>query len=88
MKRKIFSEEKIISILNEHAAGAKVKDIIRRHGIVEQTFYRWKNKYGGMGISEAKRLKSLESENGRLKRLLADQMLDNAALKELLSKEW
>lgn len=88
MKRKRFSEEEIISIVHEHAAGAKVKDIIRRHGIVEQTFYRWKNKYGGMGISEAKRLKSLESENGRLKRLLADQMLDNAALKELLSKEW
>lgn len=88
MKRKRFSEEQIISILNEHAAGMKVKDIIRKHGIVEQTFYRWKSKYGGMDVSDAKKLKSLEAENAKLKRLLADQMLDNAALKELLSKEW
>jgi len=77
MKRKRFSEEQIISILREHEAGSKVKDLIRRHGIAEQTFYRWKNKYGGMDVSDA-----------RLKKLLADQMLDNAALKELLSKEW
>lgn len=88
MKRKRFSEEHIISILNEHAAGMKVKDIIRKHGIAEQTFYRWKSKYGGMDVSDAKKLKSLEAENAKLKRLLADQMLDNAALKELLSKEW
>jgi len=65
-----------------------VKDIIRRHGIAEQTFYRWKSKYGGMEVSEAKRLKSLEDENRRLKKLLAEQMLDNAALKDVLSQKW
>ena len=88
MKRKRFSEEQIITILHEHAAGIKVKDIVRKHGISEQTFYRWKSKYGGMDVSDARKLKSLEAENARLKKLLADQMLDNAALKELLSKEW
>lgn len=88
MKRKRFSEEQIISILQEHSAGTKVKDIVRRHGIAEQTFYRWKSKYGGMDVSDARKLKALESENARLKKLLADQLLDNAALKELLSKEW
>lgn len=65
-----------------------VKDIIRRHGIAEQTFYRWKSKYGGMEVSEARRLKSLEEENRRLKKLLAEQMLDNAALKDVLSRKW
>lgn len=88
MKRKRFSEEQIISILHENAAGMKIKDIVRKHGIAEQTFYRWKSKYGGMDVSDARKLKSLEAENARLKKLLADQMLDNAALKELLSKEW
>jgi putative transposase len=88
MKRKRFSEEQIITILKEHAAGVKVKDLVRKHGIAEQTFYRWKSKYGGMDVSDARKLKSLEAENTRLKKLLADQMLDNAALKELLSKEW
>lgn len=88
MKRKRFSEEQIISILNEHSSGMAVKELIRKHGIAEQTFYRWKSKYGGMEVSDAKKLKSLEAENAKLKRLLADQMLDNAALKELLSKEW
>jgi putative transposase len=88
MKRKRFSEEQIISILKEQEAGAKVKDIIRRHGIVEQTFYRWKSKYGGMDVSDAKKLKSLEDENRRLKKLLAEAELDKAALKDLLSKEW
>ena len=66
----------------------KGKDIVRKHGISEQTFYRWKSKYGGMDVSDARKLKSLEAENARLKKLLADQMLDNAALKELFSKEW
>lgn len=88
MKRKIFSEEQIISILKEQEVGVMVKDIIRRHGIAEQTFYRWKSKYGGMEVSEARRLKSLEEENRRLKKLLAEQMLDNAALKDVLSRKW
>lgn len=88
MKRKRFSEEQIIMLLQEHAGGMKVKDLVRKHGIADQTFYRWKSKYGGMEVSDARKLKSLEAENTRLKKLLADQMLDNAALKELLSKEW
>lgn len=86
--QKRFSEEQIISILKEQEAGAKVKDIIRRHGIAEQTFYRWKSKFGGMEVSEAKRLKGLEQENAKLKKLLAESMLDNAALKDLLSKNF
>ena len=88
MKRKRFTEEQIIAVLQEHSAGLSVKDLIRKHGIAEQTFYRWKSKFGGMEVSDAKKLKGLEAENARLKKLLADQMLDNAALKELLSKEW
>ena len=88
MKRKRFTEEQIISILQEQTAGLAVKDLIRKHGISEQTFYRWKSKFGGLQVSDAKKLKSLEAENAKLKKLLADQMLDNAALKELLSKEW
>jgi len=86
--QKRFSEAQIISILKEQEAGGKVKDIIRRHGIAEQTFYRWKSKFGGMEVSEAKRLKSLEQENSKLKKLLAESMLDNAALKDLLSKNF
>lgn len=88
MKRKRFSEEQIICILREQEAGAAVKEIIRRHGIAEQTFYRWKSKYGGMEVSEARKLKSLEDENRRLKKLLAEQLLDNAALKDVLSRKW
>jgi len=88
MKRRRFTEEQIIGILKEQEAGAMVKDIIRRHGIAEQTFYRWKSKYGGMEVSEARRLKALEDENRRLKKLLAEQMLDNAALKDVLSRKW
>ncbi len=88
MKRKRFTEEQIIGVLREHEAGGTAKEICRRHGISEQTFYRWKSKYGGMGVSEARRLKALESENARLKRLLAEAHLDNAALKDLLSKNW
>jgi putative transposase len=88
MKRKRFTEEQIIGVLKEHELGAKTADLCRKHGISEATFYNWKSKFGGMEVSEAKRLKQLESENGKLKRLLADAMLDNAALKDLLSKKW
>ena len=88
MKRTRFTEEQIIGILKEAEAGAKTADLARRHGVSEATIYNWKAKYGGLEVSEAKRLRSLEEENGKLKRLLADTMLDNAALKDLLSKEW
>lgn len=88
MKRKRFSEEQIIGVLKEHEAGAKTADLCRKYGLSEATFYNWKNKFGGMDVSEAKRLKALEGENAKLKRLLADAMLDNAALKDLLSKKW
>ena len=88
MKRKRFTEEQIIGILKEHDLGAKTADLCRKHGVSEATFYNWKNKFGGMDVSEAKRLKQLQDENGKLKKLLADAMLDNAALKDLLSKKW
>ena len=81
-------EEQIIGVLKEAEAGVKTADLARRHGISEATIYNWKAKYGGMEVSEAKRLRSLEDENAKLKRLLADTMLDNAALKDLLSKNW
>jgi len=86
MKRKRFTEERIIAVLREHEAGAKAGDLARKHGISEATLYNWKAKFGGMDVSDAKRLRSLEDENGKLKRLLADAMLDNAALKDLRSK--
>jgi len=86
MKRKRFTEEQIIGVLKEHELGAKTADLCRKYGISEATFYNWKNKYGGMDVSEAKRLRALEGENVKLKRLLADAMLDNAALKDLLGK--
>lgn len=88
MKAKRFTEEQIIGILKEADAGAVVLDLCRRHGMSSATFYAWKAKYGGLEVSEAKRLKALEDENARLKRLLADAMLDNAGLKELLGKRW
>jgi putative transposase len=88
MKRKRFTEEQIIGVLREQEAGEKVADLCRRHGISDATFYNWKAKFGGMDASEAKRLKALEDENVRLKKLLAEQMLDAAALRELLSKKW
>ena len=81
-----FNEEQIISVLREHEAGAKTEEVCRRHGISSATFYKWKAKYGGLDVSEARRLKTLEDENRRLKRLLAESMLDNAALKDLLGK--
>jgi putative transposase len=86
MKRKRFTEEQIIGVLKEHELGAKTADLCRKHGISEATLYNWKSKFGGMDVSEAKRLKQLQDENGKLKKLLADAMLDNAALKDLLSK--
>ncbi len=88
MKRTRYSEEQIIGILVEHEAGAKCADLCRRHGMSEGAFHNWKAKYGGMTVSDAKRLKALEDENARLKKLLAEQMLDAAAMKELLSKKW
>ncbi|WP_110648878.1 IS3 family transposase [Salinicola peritrichatus] len=87
MKRARFSEEQIIGILAEHEAGAKCADLCRKHGMSEGTFYNWKARFGGMTVSEAKRLKTLEDENARLKKLLAEQMLDLAAMKELVFKK-
>ena len=88
MKKNKFSEEQILAVLREQGAGMKTTDVWCKHGISEATFYNWKSKFGGMDVSEAKRLKGLETENAKLKRLLADAMLDNAALKDLLSKKW
>jgi putative transposase len=88
MKRKRFSEEQIIGVLREHEAGAKTADLARKHGVSEATIYNWKAKYGGLDVSDAKRLKALEEENARLKKLLAEQMLDATALRELLAKKW
>jgi putative transposase len=88
MKRSRFTEEQIIGILKEQEAGAKTADVCRKHGISDATFYKWKAKYGGLEVSEARRLKSLEDENSRLKKLLAESMLNEAALRELLGKKW
>ena len=88
MKRSRFTEEQIIGVLKEHELGSATGELCRKHGISQQTFYNWKSKYGGMNVSEAQRLKVLETENGKLKKLLADAILDNAALKDLLSKKW
>lgn len=88
MKRSKFTEEQIISILKEQEAGVAVSDITRKHGISSQTFYRWKSKYGGMEVSEARRLKALEDENQRLKRLVADLTLDKTALQDVLGKKF
>ena len=88
MKRSRFSEEQIIGILKEHEAGVSVADLCRKHGVSDASIYKWKARFGGMGVSEAKRLRALEDENGKLKRMLADAMLDNVALKDLLGKKW
>ena len=86
--KKRFTEEQIIRVIKEQESGTSVDDICRRHGIANSTFYKWKSKFGGMEVSEAKRLKELEAENRKLKHLLADAMLDNSALKEVVSKKW
>lgn len=86
--KKRFTEEQIIRVLKEAEAGAKTSDLCRTHGISEATFYNWKAKFGGMDVSDAKRLKQLEAENAKLKKLLAEEMLDKQALKDLLSKNW
>ncbi|EME69446.1 hypothetical protein H261_13294 [Paramagnetospirillum caucaseum] len=88
MKRSRFSEEQIIGILKEQEAGAPTAEVCRRHGISSPTFYKWKAKYGGLDVSEARRLKALEDENARLKKLLAESMLNEAALRDLLGKKW
>jgi len=88
MKRSRFSEEQIIGILKEHQAGLSAAEICRKYGISDATFYNWRNKYGGMDVPDAKRLKGLEDENRKLKKLLAESMLDVAALKELLGKNF
>jgi putative transposase len=88
MKRSRFMEEQIIGILREQEAGVTVTELCRKHGVSSPTFYKWKAKYGGMDVSEARKLRALEDENTKLKRMLADAMLDNVALKDLLGKKW
>ena len=88
MKRSRFTEEQIIGILREQEAGVPVADLCRKHGLSSPTFYKWKAKYGDMDVSEARRLKALEEENAKLKRMLVDSMLDSVALKDLLGKKW
>jgi putative transposase len=88
MKRSRFTEEQVIGILREQEAGMKTADVCRKHGISEATFYKYKAKFGGMDVSDARKLKALEDENAKLKKLLAETMLDNAMLKDVASKKW
>lgn len=88
MKRKRFSEEQIIGVLREHEAGAKAADLARKHGISEATLYNWKAKFGGMDVSDARKLRALEEENAKLKKLLAESMMDASTLREMLTKNF
>ena len=88
MKRSRFSEEQIIAVLKEQEAGMPTAEVCRRHGISSATFYKWKSKFGGLEVSDARRLRTLEQENSRLKKLLAEAMLDNVVLMDLASKKW
>ena len=86
--KKRYTEEQIIKAIKEHEAGSKVEDICRRLGVSQGTFYNWRSKFGGLEVNDAKRLRELESENGKLKKLLAEKLLENEALKDVVSKEW
>ncbi len=88
MKRSRFSEEQIIGILKEHQAGMSAADLCRKHGVSDATFYKWRSKYGGMEVSDAKKLRALEAENAKLKKLLAESMMDVSTLKEMLGKNF
>jgi putative transposase len=88
MKRARFTEEQIIAVLREQESGSKTADVCRKHGVSEATFYKWKAKYGGMEVSDARRLKTLEDENAKLKKLLAEAMLDNAMLRDVAARKW
>jgi putative transposase len=88
MKRARFTEEQIITVLREQEVGAKTADVCRKYGVSEATFYKWKAKYGGMEVSDARRLKALEDENAKLKKLLAEAMLDNAMLRDVAARKW
>ena len=88
MRKSRFTEAQIVGVLHEHEAGAKIAELCRRHGLTETTFHRWKRKYGGLQVNEAKRLKALEDENRQLKRIVADQALNLQVVKDLLGKQW
>ena len=88
MKRKRYTEEQIIGMLKEHEAGVTIEDLARKHGVAKSSLQRWKAKFGGMEVSDAKKLRELESENAKLKKLLAETMLDKTALEDVLSRKW